>query len=447
MIKLLLCLAAFAFAAVDIVNQPVNTWVSIPNSNLSAVDPCPARNCSYSGNSGQGSVISAWNSGVFDTKRNRLVVWGGGHMDYWGNEIYAFNVDSMKWSRLTDPSTSLTFNTDPMADGKPLARHTYGGIAYMSHIDRFFAMGGSGANSGSGVHNTWTFNFDNLAWTSMGNCGFGVGLGSTCAYDPSTKKVYWGEGNNSNYQAWGMYSYTYETNTWTRLNTVRPYYYYTSAFDTKRGLLFFIGSGHVYVYDIKNANYTEQAWTTTGNTGFISKIEAGLEYDPVSDKIVGWHGGGVYALDPDTKVWTVYNGTGEPTQNSNGTYGHWRYVPKVNAFIDVNSATGNVYFYKLTAGLGTTAEQRALPQTGIGVTILPNPFTDRAEINFAGKTAVERLCIYDLQGRLVKDLTGKIKAGQGSSTVWDSRGMPAGLYLIKAVSAGKTVSKTLLLTR
>src|SRR5262245_37077194 len=68
-------------------------WYEIPNTALQSV--CPPDNfggtnypfsgmCKY--------VVWAWNSGVLDTARNRLIVWGGGHADYLGNEVYAVNL-------------------------------------------------------------------------------------------------------------------------------------------------------------------------------------------------------------------------------------------------------------------------------------------------------------------------------------------------------------------
>ena len=36
-------------------------------------------------------VIGAWSSGVADTVQDKLFIWGGGHVDYGGNEIYALD--------------------------------------------------------------------------------------------------------------------------------------------------------------------------------------------------------------------------------------------------------------------------------------------------------------------------------------------------------------------
>jgi hypothetical protein len=77
-----------------IANLPVNSWYEVPNSRLDAVAP-PG----WSAN-----VMVAWCGGAYDTKRDRLIIWGGGHNDYRGNEVYVFNLATLKWIRLSDPS-------------------------------------------------------------------------------------------------------------------------------------------------------------------------------------------------------------------------------------------------------------------------------------------------------------------------------------------------------
>src|SRR5262245_12768815 len=75
--------------------QSATGWLAIPNSNLRSV--CPPNGFGGSGYNFRdncGSVTTAWSGGVFDTTRNRLIVWGGGHNDYYGNEIYAVNLNS-----------------------------------------------------------------------------------------------------------------------------------------------------------------------------------------------------------------------------------------------------------------------------------------------------------------------------------------------------------------
>jgi len=101
---------------------------------------CP-ENPSIQGNSGCRAVINAWNGGVADTKRNRLIVWGGGHNDYFGNEVYALDLTSASFTRITEPSVPDDVGKCPEAykDGRPNSRHTYNGLAYVANADQMFA--------------------------------------------------------------------------------------------------------------------------------------------------------------------------------------------------------------------------------------------------------------------------------------------------------------------
>jgi hypothetical protein len=331
--------------------MPPDSWLTVPNSKMSAVTPANGQFAGTWGVDGPWAVIAAWCGGALDTQRNRLVLFGGGHSDYYGNEVYAFDIGTLAWSRLTDPTINPTLNQDINWDGTPNSRHTYNGLAYIAHADRFFALGGSVAGNGFGAcQNTWTFDFVSKSWTNRmpGGTRPVTAYGDNCSYDPATKKVWWCENNSA-----GLFSYDYDTNTWTQHNS-DSFYYYTSAIDTARGVLVIVGNGNVYAYDLKNANYNRQTWATTGGGALISQSNIGLDYDPVSDRIVGWAGGSPYLLDPATKAWTAGSATGAPSAGTNGIYGRWRYVPSVNAFVVVTDINDNVYFYKASAGGGST---------------------------------------------------------------------------------------------
>src|SRR3954471_13419609 len=113
--------------------HPVDTmapgqWYEVPDSHLEDQFPTPRP----AGNTGPAAVIDAWGGGAFDSLRGLLLLWGGGHGDYGGNEIYAFDVATLKWSRPWGPEPVVT--TIPgncgstYAGGPPSARHTYGGL-------------------------------------------------------------------------------------------------------------------------------------------------------------------------------------------------------------------------------------------------------------------------------------------------------------------------------
>ena len=325
----------------ELVRQmPADSWLSAPDTPMRIVTPSKGQFAGTWGTQGPAAVITAWSGAALDSRRNRLVLFGGGHTDYFGNELYAFDIDTLKWSRLTDPTVNPTLDSDVNWDGTPNSRDTYNGLAYIAHADRFFALGGSIARNGSTVcQNTWTFDFPSNRWTNRNPAGTKplTGYGDLCSYDPATRKVWW--------CAPGLFSYDDDKNQWVQHNSTgikRS----TSCIDTRRGVMVIVGNGKVTAYDLRSGNYALQSWTTVGGDAFIAKESPGLDYDPVSDRIVGWHGGSPYLLDPVRKVWTVGSSAGAPPDVEQGIYGRWRYVPAVDAFVVVTGIDHNVSFYK-----------------------------------------------------------------------------------------------------
>ena len=59
------------------------------------------------GYEGCSAVINDWSSGAYDSAHNRLLIAGGGHHGYFGNEVYALQLDSGpngQMIRLNDPT-------------------------------------------------------------------------------------------------------------------------------------------------------------------------------------------------------------------------------------------------------------------------------------------------------------------------------------------------------
>jgi len=160
-----------------------------------------------------------------------------------------------------------------------------------------------------------------------------------CAYDPTTRKVWWFDGT-------GLFSYDFDANSWTQHTTETGMYDRTAAVDPKRGRLVIVGQREVLVVDLRAASLKPQPWKTTGGEAFIAR-RVGLDYDPVADRFVGWAGGPVYSLDPDTGAWTAHDAPGAPKPTDSGMYGRWRYVPSLDVFVLVTDVDENVQFYKL----------------------------------------------------------------------------------------------------
>jgi len=353
-----------------LVDLPADSWFSPPDTKIRPL--CP------SGLDGCANIIEAWSGGTFDPVHNQMLIFGGGHADYAGNEVYAFDTGSLGWTRLTDPSSPDLQDQDPLADGQPASRHSYDGISYITHADRMLVHGGSMWHSGNGSDVSWAFDPGAKTWTNRDPqpAAPASPLDQASAYDPGTKRVYFHLTNM-------LAAYDWDTNAWTTLQDYGeppfwPRYEVSSdkrgLIDQKRGLLWFFGSGLVLVYDIASGKHVTDDWITTGGTTFtnadfvagyagelittgggeiITAAAPGVDYDTASDDLVGWVGGAPWILDLDSKTWTQSAATGGPAATAqHGTYGRWRYIPRLNVFMLVNSVDEDVYFYKHTAGCG-----------------------------------------------------------------------------------------------
>jgi hypothetical protein len=330
-------------------------WYQIPNSKLHAV--CPPNNFGGSGYAFSDfcpGMVYAWNSAVMDTKRNRLIVWGGGHNDYYGNELYAVNLNDLSIQRLNDPglpiqSTVTGYGQPAIANGTQAnSRHTYDGIAYMANLDKMFVQGGAPAGAFGGITNdTWTFDFATMQWQRMAPTGSipAAVPGIVTAYDPNSGKIFVHDDAN-------LYAYDYATDNYQLLAVNNAIdYHLTAVIDPVRKKYVMIGGGQAWVYSIApGSTYTRQALATTGGSTIINSAYPGLAYDPVSDRIVAWHGGDtVYSLNLDTNVWTpstIAGGPGAPQVN--GTIKRWSYSPASGVFVLVNDVDQNAYTFRLS---------------------------------------------------------------------------------------------------
>jgi hypothetical protein len=355
----LLALAAAVAHAGPIETLQPGTWYEVPNSHLSAVLPNPIP----PGLSGPGAIVGAWSGGAYDTKRDRLLVWGGGHADYGGNEIYAFDMNSLTWSRIWGPSANIPdpggSASDTYSDGNPVSRHTYDGLEYLPTTDQFWINGGSRyCGSGSAGRDTWVFDFASNQWIQKANlpiCDGCAYLEQSTAYDPVTGHIWLVQSGNE------LFEYTPSTNTWAARGGSSVGSDHAGALDWKRHKFVVIGGGSAYFYDVsQTGTVARQTLNTTGATGIIGTRYPGLAYDPVADRMVAWNGGAdVYILNMDTLVWTKQTTTGPvvPTAAASaGTYGRFRYIPSKNVYVVVNDIDQNVFIYRYSAGSPAPAD-------------------------------------------------------------------------------------------
>src|SRR5271168_1981325 len=221
-------------------------WLPIPNSDFSSKCPDVAE---IQGVEGCRAVLADWNGGLADTKRNRLILWGGGHNGYFGNEMYALDVQKQTVERITDPSSgealaNLSSCPEAYSDGKPTARHTYNGLQYLSKQDMYFLFGAGLSPCGNFSNGVWLFDPAHTTWLRKApknhpNPGQNGSIPLT-AYDSVSDMVYEVEGNTGLF-----WKYDPHADNWTNLGAVNACsrLNMTAAIDAQRKLYFCVGNG------------------------------------------------------------------------------------------------------------------------------------------------------------------------------------------------------------
>lgn len=148
-----------AIAAVDLsylqgllAATPEGGWVQVNTNNFSDAWPSQAEGVP---NSNPAAVVHAWSSFAWDSSRGNLQLFGGGHANYAGNEMYIWQGTDGSWTRgslpsrmeLYDYSKGIYFTVDNAA---PQSAHTYDNNIYLPVNDMFVTFGGAAYNSGGG---------------------------------------------------------------------------------------------------------------------------------------------------------------------------------------------------------------------------------------------------------------------------------------------------------
>lgn len=160
---LLLLAGPAAMAQTDLLGlvraAPPASWLRVNQNTFESVWTPPALRNSWAlqGTETQ-RIIGAWSSFAWDSRRSSLVIYGGGHANYSGNDVYTFDGHTLRWSRSSLPSRVVP---TPIGDGytygyaadgafqAPAAAHTYDNTVYLRLADRVLTFGGAAWNTGS----------------------------------------------------------------------------------------------------------------------------------------------------------------------------------------------------------------------------------------------------------------------------------------------------------
>ncbi len=106
-------------------------------------------------------IIAAWSSFAWDSNRADLILYGGGHGNHPGNDVYRWHASTRMWERAALPSeitkdASGNFMAVDGPDAAPSAAHTYDNNLFLPIVDRFLTFGGAAYNNGGAYRRATT---------------------------------------------------------------------------------------------------------------------------------------------------------------------------------------------------------------------------------------------------------------------------------------------------
>jgi hypothetical protein len=132
----------------------------------------------WSGRVGFSAITEAWNGAVYASgfgSSGAIIVFGGGHDDYFGSDVHAFDLGRREWRRLSegfvtgrtgDYGEGAVYPDTVYPDGSPLPPHTYDYVQYDAVGNDVILLKGQ-TELGPNVKAApipHLFNLDTLAW-------------------------------------------------------------------------------------------------------------------------------------------------------------------------------------------------------------------------------------------------------------------------------------------
>lgn len=137
--------------------MPEGSWAKVNLNQFSdAWVPADLRPLFGQSNPTPAKIITAWSSFVWDSNRGNLLLYGGGHANYRGNEVYMWRGATQRWERASLPSEMRqdalgNWNAVDSADAAPASAHTYDNTIFLPQLDRMLVLGGA-ADSNGGMY-------------------------------------------------------------------------------------------------------------------------------------------------------------------------------------------------------------------------------------------------------------------------------------------------------
>jgi hypothetical protein len=166
---------------------------------------------SWRGAFGFSAITEAWNSAVFASRHGpsgSMIVFGGGHNDYFGSSVHCFDLASREWRRLTDGyvdahadhyGDGAVYPDAVYPDGSPLPPHTYDYVQYDPVGNDYLLLKGQ-SQLGVGVTAVaiaHLFNLDTLRWRRGPRHPTAILNSGGCTTWDASRRILWGHSGDA----------------------------------------------------------------------------------------------------------------------------------------------------------------------------------------------------------------------------------------------------------
>ena len=305
-------------------------WHELPDTRIASVCDRSFGPCS--------AITGAWSGAATDTEGGRMFVWGGGAGEYRGNQVFAFELDTLSMRALDAPTPVGTTCDASLFVDRPSVRETFDGLVWLPDARRMFAHA-SGAWCGAG-NESWLYDPETTSWERAAATTLSMYPHVAAAYDRDRGVVI-----------------ATPDQLWLFDPVARGYgalpgapndsFEVTAAIDTRRRVFTALGNGRSFELDLATGRFSSPV--LTGCDAQLALPGPGVAFDPISGRFVIWAGGDdVAILDPETHACSITTFPGGPgPQVAAGTYGRFGYLAEQDVFVLVNRADQNVFALRL----------------------------------------------------------------------------------------------------
>jgi len=351
-------------------------WLEIPNTRMRSVllakdDPLmPAGAWGWRGSK---SVIEEFGGGAFDGCSWYFT--GGGGSAYGGNEVYRFNLETLNWSRLTDPTHYRPGSKENVCPGPidgraPVPGRVYDGLIYSPRSatvfmwahrtycgKRFGRRGGRGGSPERGTSLIWEFDPRTASWTWRGGLPKKHWTGPWKGdVDPkSGNPVICGRSRCGEYDISG-HALVRVSERQDKLGSG------SAAIDPKRRRMVVLKGFHIFAVPLDGKRIGKaDVVRKTARLGDMQRY--GIAYHSDRDTFFLWDGGrDVFIVDPET--WTLgvpqVSDGAVPTPKSKGVYGRWARIPGMDVLIGMNNIDQGFWLYRPPSERATAVEKLSI---------------------------------------------------------------------------------------